>query len=176
LTFASSRVRLERSLEEQVGLPEETTAVRMVELTLEAVAVDWKGNPIAVLREKNGRRKVFIWIGVAEATAISWQVEGQRPPRPMTHDLMASILEHLEAELQTIAITDMQGDTYYAELQLQAAGRTVKIDCRPSDAIALALRTGASMWIGDELLDNLDSIRRQTSEATIADSGETTVH
>ena len=148
----------------------------MVQLKVDAVAVDWKGNPVVILREENGRRKVHIWIGISEATAISMQLEGQQPPRPLTHDLMASIIGETGAKIGRIVITDMQGTTYYAQLHMQVGSKGKTIDCRPSDAIALALRADAPIEIEDELLERLDDIRRETSESTIVDSGETTVH
>ncbi len=152
-----------------------------VELKVEAVALDWKGNPIVVLRELQGERAVFIWVGIAEATAISIQLEGQRPPRPLTHDLIVLILAKTGAEVQRVVITDMQGSTYYAHLHLRAADATDPIDCRPSDAIAVALRTGAPIHIDGELLDRLDSERRESGVelspgATRVEPGETTVH
>lgn len=152
-----------------------------VELKVEAVALDWKGNPIVVLRETQGERAVFIWVGIAEATAISIQLEGQRPPRPMTHDLIVLILATTGVEVERVVITDMQGTTYYAHLHLRGSDGSEAIDCRPSDAIAVALRTGAPIHIDGELLDRLDTERRESEMelspgSTRVDPGETTVH
>ncbi|UCC68459.1 MAG: bifunctional nuclease family protein [Armatimonadota bacterium] len=152
-----------------------------VELRVEAVALDWKGNPIVVLRELGGERAVFIWVGVAEAAAISMQLENQRPPRPLTHDLIVLILARTDVEVDRVVITDMQQSTYYAHLHLRAVNDTDPIDCRPSDAIAVALRTGAPIHIEGELLDRLDSERRESEAelspgATRVEPGETTVH
>ena len=153
----------------------------MVELRVEAVAVDWKGNPIIVLRELSGRRKVFIWVGMPEATAISMHLEGQDAPRPLTHDLIGLILTRLGAGVKQTTITDMQKNTYYAELHLEIGDRVETIDCRPSDAIAIALRAEAPILIDNDLLDTLDAARGQEAadlspEATVVDSGEPTVH
>jgi bifunctional DNase/RNase len=151
----------------------------MIELKVEAVAVDYKGNPVVVLREKKGRRKVFIWIGLAEAQAISLHLDGQQPPRPLTHDLMAMILGELGATVRCITISDMESNTYYAELQIESGDRGASIDCRPSDAIAIALRAEAPVYIDDELLDRLDAMQKESregDESTVVDSGETTVH
>jgi len=155
--------------------------VKTVQLKVEGVAVDWRGSPVVVLRETGGQRAVFIWVGLSEATAISMQLEGQRPPRPFTHDLIVLILDQLDAQVERVVISDMRGETYYAELRLRANGRTKRIDCRPSDAIAVALRTEAPIHIDNELLERLDSERRAQEarlslDATIVPPDETTVH
>lgn len=152
-----------------------------VELKVEAVALDWKGNPIVVLRELGGERAVFIWVGIAEATAISIELEGQRPPRPLTHDLIVLILDRTGVEVERVVITDMQESTYYAHLHLRGTDGTEGIDCRPSDAIAVALRAGAPIHIDSELLDRLDRERKESEVelspgATRVEPGETIVH
>lgn len=165
--------------------PEELCAVggvglALVELQVEAVAVDWKGYPLVVLREAGGPRKIFIWIGPAEASAISMHLEGERAPRPITHDLIILLLAELKAKVDQVVITDMQGVTYYADLKLNIADRSASIDCRPSDAIAVALRAHAPIYIDDSLLDRLQAARQETEgemgQATLVDTGETTVH
>jgi len=153
----------------------------MVQLQVEAVALDHRGNPVVVLREKEGQRAVFIWVGLAEANAISWHLEGQRPPRPMTHDLIVSLLADLGARLEQTIISDIKGRTYYAELHLTLADRTLAIDCRPSDAIAIAVRVNVPIYIDNDMLERLDEARKETeaalsSESTFVDTGETTIH
>jgi bifunctional DNase/RNase len=155
--------------------------LRMVQLKVEAVALDWKGQPLVVLREQGGQRAVFIWVGPAEATAISTHLEGQHAPRPMTHDLIMLLLRELGAKVDQVVITDMRRTTYYADLRLNVGDRPLSIDCRPSDAIAVALRASAPIYIDDDLLDRLEASRREAGEAevpqpTIVDTGETTVH
>jgi len=155
--------------------------VKLVRLGVEAVALDWKGSPVVVLREAKGQRAVFIWVGMLEATSISMQIEKQRPPRPITHDLILLILGELSAKVHRVVITDMRDMTYYADLHVTLGDRAATIDCRPSDAIAIALRAKAPILIEEELLDRLDRERKETEvevsgEATFADSGETTVH
>jgi bifunctional DNase/RNase len=156
-------------------------AEREVLLKVEAVALDWKGNPIVVLREQEGNRAVFIWVGIAEATAISMQMEGQQPARPMTHDLIVSILGQLRVTLDRVTITDMQQNTYFASLLLRDGDHTAEIDCRPSDAVAIAMRTKSPIYIGDDLLDRLEDQRKESEvelspESTIVEPGEPTVH
>jgi len=152
----------------------------LVELKVEAVALDWKGHPLVVLRETGGQRAVFIWVGLLEATAISMQLEGQRAQRPLTHDLILLILKEARAKVDHVIITDMQQETYFADLWLTIGDRTASMDCRPSDAIALALRSNAPIYIDNELLDRLEEQRREAevhiSDSTVVDLGETTVH
>ena len=153
----------------------------LVHLKVEAVALDWKGHPLVVLRELDGKRAVFIWIGIAEATAISMVLEGQDPPRPFTHDLLMSILRDAGGKVEQVVITNVQVDTYYADLTLTYGERSVTFDCRPSDAIALALRDNAPLSIREDLLQRLERERQEREESdepelTIIDTGETTVH
>lgn len=155
--------------------------MELVELHVEAVAVDWRGNPVVVLREKGAQRAVFIWVGLVEATAISMHLEGQRPPRPMTHDLIVSLLAQMGVQVRHIVISDVRQQTYFAELHLGMGDATKVVDSRPSDAIALAVRVKAPIFIDNELLDRLDAARKESeealsTEATFVDSGETTIH
>jgi len=154
-----------------------------VELKVEVVALDWKGNPIVVLREKDGHRAVFIWVGISEATAISMEMEGQTAPRPMTHDLLVSVLREVDVTVERVLITDVRTNTYYAELVLSDGEDTRTLDCRPSDAIAIALRTRSPILIPEELLDRLDEQRKDSgvelspgAGATFADQGDSTIH
>ncbi len=156
-------------------------AEREVQLKVEAVALDWKGNPIVVLREKDGERAVFIWVGISEATAISMQMEGQHSPRPMTHDLIANIFEKLQVNVERVDITDMHANTYFASILLRDGEHMTSIDCRPSDAVAIALRMNSPIYIGDPLLDRLEEQRKESEielspGSTIVEPGEPTVH
>ena len=152
-----------------------------IELKVEAVALDWKANPIVILREAEGHRAVFIWVGPSEATAISMHLENQRPPRPMTHDLIALILQEVQVAVERVKVSDMQGSTYYATLDLRDGDDRTSIDCRPSDAIAVALRMRAPIYIDEELLNRLDEQRKDSGVelspgAMIVEPGEPTVH
>lgn len=155
--------------------------MKRVQLKVEAVALDWKGDPVVKLRERDGQRAIFIWVGRAEASAINMQLEGQHPPRPMTHDLIVLILGQLGAQVEQVVISDVRDNTYYAHLYLRDGDRSAVIDCRPSDAIAVALRTRAPIYIDHGLLQRLDAEQRESEVAlspgsTIVDSGETTIH
>lgn len=124
--------------------------------------------PVIILREEGGTVFLPIWIGVFEANAIALALEGIRTPRPMTHDLLQSVLAGLDAELVRIEIHALIEGTFHARLRLRrrvaGAGEVVEVDARPSDAVALALRTGAPIWIARVVLDGALSSQK-ASEA-----------
>ena len=105
------------------------------------------------LREKEGRRRLFpIVIGRWEARAIDRSVRNLAPPRPMTHDLLATLVEATGSALERVEITDLKDGTFFASLDLRRDGESVRVDARPSDAIALAVRTGAPIFVAEEVL------------------------
>ena len=108
--------------------------------------------PIVLLRELAGERYLPIWIGAVEATAIAFAQQGVVPPRPLTHDLMKSIVEETGNELVEVRITDMKDGVFYANLVF---GSGVEVGARPSDSIALALRTGSRIVCSEEVLDEV---------------------
>src|SRR6267143_4403063 len=115
-----------------------------IEMTIKGLMIDPITNmPIIVLRDREGQRILPIWVGVFEANAIAQQIENVLPPRPMTHDLLRNVIHDLKATVQKIVVCDLQENTFYAVIYLALNGDTVAIDARPSDAIALALRTRA---------------------------------
>jgi uncharacterized protein len=123
----------------------------MNELHVVGVRVELPTNqPIVLLREVGGERYLPIWIGAVEATAIAFAQQGVVPPRPLTHDLMRDVVAALGAKLRSVRISDMRDNVFYAELVFED-GR--EVSARPSDAIALALRTGASIFGADSVLD-----------------------
>lgn len=128
----------------------------MVEVALRAVRVDLQSRtPVLVLQEKDAlRRSIPIFIGEPEAVAIECAVRGVPAPRPLTHDLLRDVLEVLGAELERIVVTELRESTYYAELHLQTEHGSKVISARPSDAVALALRTGSPLFVDDELMDD----------------------
>lgn len=110
--------------------------------------------PVLILREMTGRKRVLpIMIGTPEASAIHFALEGIVSPRPMTHDLFVDVLTTLGATLQRVLITEIREHTYYAELYLQTGNGPRVVSSRPSDAMALAVRTGADVFATEELLD-----------------------
>jgi uncharacterized protein len=125
--------------------------VTMNELHVVGVRVELPTNqPIVLLREVEGERYLPIWIGAVEATAIAFAQQGVVPPRPLTHDLMRDMLTALGATLRTVQITEMRDNVFYADLVF---GDGREVSARPSDAIALALRTGAAIFCADSVLE-----------------------
>jgi len=125
--------------------------VREVEVM--GVRVEMPSNqPIVLLREVSGERYLPIWIGAVEATAIAFAQQGVVPPRPLTHDLMKDLLEAMGQELTEVQITDMKDSVFYANLVF---GSGVEVGARPSDSIALALRTGSRIVCAEGVLDEV---------------------
>jgi bifunctional DNase/RNase len=125
--------------------------VSMHELQVVGVRVELQTNqPIVLLREVGGDRYLPIWIGAVEATAIAFAQQGVVPPRPLTHDLMRDVLDALGVKLNAVRITEMRDNVFYAELVFD---RGPQVSARPSDAIALALRTGATIFGSEEVLE-----------------------
>jgi bifunctional DNase/RNase len=114
--------------------------------------------PIIVLRDKDGQRVLPIWVGIFEANAIALQIENVATPRPMTHDLLRNVIEDLKATVQKIVVCDLKENTFYALIYLLVGGEVVAVDARPSDAIALALRARAPIFVEDAVIDNAKSL------------------
>lgn len=122
----------------------------MREFTVTGLAMDSATNaPVVLLRELDGERILPIWIGPAEANAIAVRLADLETPRPLTHDLMTRLLDGAGLNVERVVISDIKDHTYFAELVLEGTGRIVKIDARPSDCIALALRAEAPIYISD---------------------------
>lgn len=109
-------------------------------------------DPIVVLKDIDGKRVLHIVIGPFEATAIALALEGAPVPRPLTHDLMRALLETFETRLEQAIISDIQDSTFYAKLVIRRNGEIQEIDARPSDAIALALRTNSPIYVADKIV------------------------
>ncbi|HEY4928108.1 MAG TPA: bifunctional nuclease family protein [Acidimicrobiales bacterium] len=127
----------------------------MVEVRLRAVRVDLQSNtPVLLLQETEGLgRTLPIFIGAPEATAIAFALQGMDTPRPLTHDLIRDLLESLGAEVIRVVVTELRSSTYYADIVLRTEGREVPVSSRPSDAVAVAVRTGAPLFVADDLMD-----------------------
>ena len=127
---------------------------RFVEVNLVGLIMDQVSkSPVMVLKALDGKKVIPIWIGLNEANAIAMELENVCSPRPMTHDLMKNIMHDLEAVLARVIITDIVENTYYAELHIEKDGREKIIDCRPSDAVALALKNRAKIFVTPQVLD-----------------------
>src|SRR5204862_8260712 len=126
-----------------------------IEMSIKGLMVDPISNmPIVILRDKEGAKTLPIWVGMFEANAIALQIENISTPRPMTHDLLRNVIHDLKAAVQKIVVCDLQENTFYALIYLTLNGDTLTIDARPSDAIALALRTRAPIFVEDTVIDN----------------------
>lgn len=125
----------------------------MIEVVIAHLGLDRTTNaPVVILREKEGARLVPIWIGPAEASAIAMELQGVKPPRPMTHDLLKQVVTGLGAELRRVVVTAVRQNTFYAVLHLHRGDEVIQVDARPSDGIALAVRARAPIFASDELL------------------------
>jgi bifunctional DNase/RNase len=113
--------------------------------------------PIIILRDPKSKAVLPIWVGIFEANAIALQIEKIATPRPMTHDLLRDIIGQLKAEVKRIVVHDLKENTFYARIFLQSNGKEVAIDSRPSDAIALALRTGSPIFVNQHVIDKAKS-------------------
>ena len=119
--------------------------------------------PIVILKDAENKLNLPIWIGLLEATAMATELEGIKMARPMTHDLLRSLLGELGATVEAIEVTDLRDNTYYALIHLEVSGRQLAIDCRPSDAISLALRTKSPIWVAKKVLES-SSVLQQIDE------------
>ena len=115
-------------------------------------------SPIVILQSLEKNTLLPIWVGIFEANAIALQIERIDTPRPLTHDLIKNILLQLDANVDKIVVTDLQENTFYAVIHLRMNGDRITIDCRPSDAIALALRTDAPIYVTEEVIKNSRNI------------------
>ena len=137
-----------------------------IEMSIKGLMVDPLTNmPIVILRDQDGQRVLPIWVGIFEANAIALQIENIPTPRPMTHDLLRNIIQDLRATVEKIVVCDLQENTFYALIYLAVNGDTVAIDARPSDAIALALRTRAPIFVEETVIDHAKTVDFTTEKA-----------
>jgi bifunctional DNase/RNase len=145
-----------------------------VEMKVRGLALDPVSNmPIIILRDEEDKRSLPIWVGIFEANAIALELEKIPTPRPMTHDLIKNILETIEARLLKIVVTDLRENTFFAELHLQMGEGEYTVDSRPSDAIALALRVAAPIFVNEEVVQKAKSLEvTKDAEPVKADDPE----
>ena len=140
-----------------------------VEMKLKGLMIDPVSEmPIIILTDPAGDQVLPIWVGVFEANAIAMQLEKITPPRPFTHDLLRDIITGLDAKVTRVVITDLQENTFYAFIHMDHGGQDRRIDSRPSDAIALALRTGAPILVDPIVLEKSSA----TGEDAVSDEAE----
>ena len=126
----------------------------MQQMAVYGVSFDLVGKqPIVLLKTVEGNRFLPIWIGHPEAAAILMKLQNAATPRPMTHDLVTEILMQLDAQVVRVAVTELRESTFYAQVTIQQDGSEIEVDSRPSDAIALAVRAEAPIFVADEVID-----------------------
>ena len=131
----------------------------LIEMTIKGLMLDPITNtPIVILKDKDGDRVLPIWVGLFEANAIALQIENVATPRPMTHDLLRNIITDLDGRVDRIVVSDLKENTFYAVVHLTVCGERVAVDARPSDAIALALRTRAPIMVEETVIENAKNV------------------
>lgn len=126
-----------------------------IEVRIRGLMMDPATNmPIVVLKDVNSDAVMPIWVGIYEANAIAIEIAKETTPRPLTHDLVRNLIHHLNAEVEKVVITDLKNDTFYASLWLRQHGDRVVVDVRPSDAIALALRSDCPIYVAEKVLES----------------------
>ena len=139
-----------------------------IEMTIKGLMIDPITNmPIIVLRDGEGERILPIWVGVFEANAIALQIENVRTPRPMTHDLLRSVIENLSARVERVVVCELKENTFYAKIHLLSGEDAHTIDARPSDAIALALRTSSPIFVDEAVIQNAKGVDASTDSMDV---------
>ena len=131
----------------------------LIEMTIKGLMVDPITNtPIVILRDKEGDRVLPIWVGIFEANAIAMQMENIPTARPMTHDLLKNIITDLDGQVDRVVVSDLKDNTFFAIIHMTVRGERVAVDARPSDAIALALRTRAPILVEESVIDSAKTV------------------
>src|ERR687884_99499 len=137
----------------------------MIEVTVAGLGIaPPSSTPLLLLKERHGERVLPIGIGPLEAQAIAMPLQGVRPPRPLTHDVFADVIGNLGGHLRRVEITELSDNTFYARLTVEQAGQEQAIDIRPSDAIALAVRTETPIYVAEAVLDQAGIVAPQEAE------------
>lgn len=146
----------------------------MIEMVVDSIRVSLMNyQRVVILKEKVAERYLPIWIGPAEADAIAVKLQGVNVPRPLTHDLLCSVIDSFEANIDSIIINDLKNDTFYAKIILKVRGEQMEIDSRPSDALALAVRAEVPIYAEDVVLDKASILLdRDTGKPILQDGGK----
>ena len=147
----------------------------MIEMSIESIRVSLMNyQRVVILKEKIAERYLPIWIGPTEADAISVKLQEVDVPRPLTHDLLASVIGALGAKVESIIVNDLKNDTFYAKINLIVSDGQIEVDCRPSDALALAVRVGASVFVDEAVLNKAGILLDKESGKPVLPRGEAT--
>ena len=148
----------------------------MIEVVIDSIGINPTNyQPVLLLKEKTSERFLPIWIGTAEANAIAVKLQGVDVPRPLSHDLIWSVISTLKASVDSVIITELRGDTFFGEIILNTPEGKIAIDSRPSDALALAVRARSPIFSEEAVLDKVGLlIDRETDQATLHGTSEET--
>ncbi len=139
-----------------------------IEMKVAGIALDPSNNaPIVILQDLSGKVMLPIWIGIMEASSIAAAIEGIQYSRPMTHDLLKSVVETLEARVVKIEVVDIRNNVFYAIITLECQGETLRVDARPSDAIALALRVKANIFVAQHVIKDATQVEADDKSPVI---------
>ena len=145
----------------------------MVEMTVESVRINLQTSQrVVILKATKQERYLFIWIAHSEAYAIAIELQGTSSPRPLTHDLLKNVIQDLGAQIESVVISDLIDDIFYARIVLDVAGRHVEVDSRPSDAIALAVRAKTPIFVEDSVLERA-GVALEANDEAFPSKGET---
>lgn len=141
----------------------------MLEMKVHGVNLDVMTNqPVIILKDTNEHRFLPIWIGQFEATSILMEIQGIRPSRPLTHDLLKNMIDVLKARVSKIIVNDLKKGTFYAQIYLALKSLNIQIDARPSDAIALAVRTKVPIYVAEEVIEKASVVTESGEEEEVA--------
>jgi uncharacterized protein len=136
-----------------------TSISELVPMSIKGLMLDPVSNsPIVVLKDDDEKFFLPIWVGIFEANAIALQLENVTTPRPMTHDLLRNMISELDGRVTRVVINDLRDSTFFAQIRMTVGAKTLEVDARPSDAIALALRTEAPIFVAQSVLDQAQTI------------------
>ncbi|RME73537.1 MAG: bifunctional nuclease family protein [Chloroflexi bacterium] len=137
----------------------------MIEVTIDSIRVSLMSqHRVVVLKEVDANRYLPIWIGPFEADAITIQLQGVQVARPLTHDLLKSVIDHMGGKVSHVLVSELKNDTFYARIVMDVNGKSLEIDARPSDAIALAVRVNAPLFVAEEVMDAASIVPEQSLE------------
>lgn len=154
-----------------------TAMSELIEMTVDSIRVHMPtGQHVVILKEKDAERYLPIWIGINEANAIALRITGITPERPITHDLLVNVLSATDVHVERVVVTSLSNDVFYARILAHTDGRTLDIDARPSDAIAIAVRVGAQIFVAAEVLDKAGVLPEAEKEETGEKSEEVEIN
>lgn len=137
----------------------------MIEVNIDSIRVSLMSqHRVVVLKEIDTERYLPIWIGPFEADAITLQLQGVEVARPLTHDLLRGVIDKMGAKVSHVTVTELKNDTFYARIVMDVNGKSIEIDSRPSDAIALAVRVNAPLFVADEVMETASIVPETTLE------------